>query len=364
MPTSFTSAHSGPMRIDTDRLRQQHPIADLVCRYGIQLRRSGSSLIGRCPFHLDRGRPNLTVYPGTDRFVCFRCGASGDAISFVQQLEQLTFREAAARLGAQPTPLRPSSRMRVRPAPKPPRPAPDAAELAVLSAALDLYRGRLMTEPKALAYLAGRGFSRELLDRFHVGYSAGDELVPYLVWRKLPVAYARRVGLLGANGSEHLAGRIVFAEIRQGQPVWFIGRQLEPEPTGPKYLGLPGRKPLLGWESANCDLRGACVVEGPLDGLALRQWGVPGLTLCGTRLHPDTLKLLNRWNHLYLILDNDTAGRDATEQLVMAFGDRAIPVKLPSGANDPADLAPLADGEAMFRAALREAIDRRQADSR
>ena len=117
-------------------------------------------------------------------------------------------------------------------------------------------------------------------------------------------------------------------------------------------------------DQANRDLRGVCVVEGPLDGLVLRQWGVPGLTLCGTRLHPDTLKLLNRWNCLYLILDNDKAGRDATEQLVMAFGDRAIPVKFPSGANDPADLAPLADGEALFRAALREAIDRRQAASR
>ena len=52
MPTSFSSAHSGPMRIDTDRLRKQHPIADLVGRYGIQLRRSGSSLIGRFHFTL------------------------------------------------------------------------------------------------------------------------------------------------------------------------------------------------------------------------------------------------------------------------------------------------------------------------
>lgn len=364
MPTSFSSAQSGPMRIDTDRLRQQHPIADLVCRYGIQLRRSGSALIGRCPFHLDRGRPNLTVYPRTDRFVCFRCGASGDAISFVQQLEQLTFREASARLGAQPTPVRPIRRTRMHPSPKPSRPSPDAAELTVLSAALDLYRGRLMSESSALAYLAGRGFGRDVLDRFHVGYAAGDELVPYLLWRNLPVASARRVGLLGANGSEHLAGRIVFPEIRQGQPVWFIGRQLEPAPTGPKYLALPGRKPLLGWESANRDLHGVCVVEGPLDGLALRQWGLPTLTLCGTRLHPETLNLLKRWNHLYLILDDDTAGRDATEQLIQAFGDRVIPVKLPAGVNDPADLAPLADGEARFRTALRDTIDRRQAVSR
>ena len=50
-------------RIDTDRLRLNHPIADLITRYGIELRRSGSTLVGRCPFHQDGGRPNLTVFP-------------------------------------------------------------------------------------------------------------------------------------------------------------------------------------------------------------------------------------------------------------------------------------------------------------
>jgi CHC2 zinc finger len=54
MSASFSSAKPRPTRIDTDRLRQQYPIADLVARYGIQLRRSGSSFTGRCPFHLDR----------------------------------------------------------------------------------------------------------------------------------------------------------------------------------------------------------------------------------------------------------------------------------------------------------------------
>jgi DNA primase len=91
-------------RIDTDRLRLNHPIADLIARYGIELRRSGSTLVGRCPFHQDGGRPNLTVFPRSGRFVCFRCQARGDAISFVQQLEHVTFREAAERLGADPNP--------------------------------------------------------------------------------------------------------------------------------------------------------------------------------------------------------------------------------------------------------------------
>jgi DNA primase len=87
-------------RFDTERLRQQHPIADVVARYGIELRRSGSAFIGRCPFHADAGRPNLVVYPRSARFVCFRCQARGDAIAFIQQIEQLSFRDAAQRLDA------------------------------------------------------------------------------------------------------------------------------------------------------------------------------------------------------------------------------------------------------------------------
>src|ERR1044071_7974683 len=88
-------------RIDTDLLRQRHPIVDVIAEYGIELRRSGAAFSGRCPFHLDRGRPNLTAYPRSGRYVCFRCGAHGDAIDFVRQLEQVSFREAVARLDGQ-----------------------------------------------------------------------------------------------------------------------------------------------------------------------------------------------------------------------------------------------------------------------
>jgi hypothetical protein len=62
MPTRSSVAHPCP-RIDTDLLRSDHPIAEVVARYGIELQRVGSTLVGRCPFHADAGRPNLTVFP-------------------------------------------------------------------------------------------------------------------------------------------------------------------------------------------------------------------------------------------------------------------------------------------------------------
>jgi DNA primase len=364
---SVPPGHSAPptrrdtFRIDTERLRQQHPIADVVGRYGVELRRSGSSFTGRCPFHADGGRPNFVVFPRSDRWWCFRCAAGGDAISFVQQLEHVSFREAAIRLGADPPPFvarrtrsgRPSRRVRT------PTAVLDADAQAVLDAAVELYANRLLIDDVAIAYMAGRGFPRELLERERVGYAAGDELVRYLAWRRLPLDAARRIGLLRADGREYLAGRIVFPEIRAGHANWLIGRVLDRPSSktttaGPRYLGLPGRKSLLGWEAANRDLRGVCLVEGPTDLLALKRWGAPGLALCGTYLPSPTLEQLGRWARLYLVLDNDRAGREATARLVRAFDDRVIPVKLPASVKDPADLAARHDGAQLFAKAIQQ----------
>src|SRR5581483_3136117 len=89
-------------RFDTAALRQARPIAQLVTSYGIELRPSGRSLVGRCPFHDDRGRPNLHVYPADGRWWCFRCNCGGDAIDFVMRRDRLSFPEACRRLGAAP----------------------------------------------------------------------------------------------------------------------------------------------------------------------------------------------------------------------------------------------------------------------
>jgi hypothetical protein len=56
-----------------------------------------------------------------------------------------------------------------------------------------------------------------------VGFAVGDQLVPYFAWRGVPLSAARRVGLLRTDGRERLAGRIVFPEMRDRQPVWLIG---------------------------------------------------------------------------------------------------------------------------------------------
>ncbi len=344
-------------RIDTEVLKSEHPIEEVVARYGIELRPSGRTLVGRCPFHNDGGRPNLYVYPATRSWYCYRCAAGGDVIGFVQRIEGIGFLEAISRItGERLLPSGIRSRPVTRAARHPARTAARGpAERACLAAAADIYHNRLLTDPVALAYVEGRGLDPAVLESCRIGYASGDELIPYLRWRGLPAGAALRVGLLGRDGREHMAGRVVVPEIRAGQPIWLVGRTVGSEEDAPKYLGLPGRKPLLGWEAVSAE-RAVWLVEGVFDWLTLRSWGVPALALVGTHVSSDALRSLARFERLYLALDNDEAGRAATEKLMQALGERALPMT-PPGVKDVAELAPDPEGRATFaRFAEREEL--------
>lgn len=75
-----------------DRLKRTHPLEDIVSRY-VTLRRSSSTLMGRCPFHEDK-TPSLAVYTSTQTFYCFGCSKRGDVITFIREVERLSFAAA------------------------------------------------------------------------------------------------------------------------------------------------------------------------------------------------------------------------------------------------------------------------------
>ena len=316
-------------RIDITALKRAHPIAEVVARYGVELRPSGRTLVGRCPFHLDRGRPNFHVYPASGSWYCFRCAMGGDAITLVERIAGVGFGQAVQLLDGPPLPRAMTRREKLPPIrSRPLVTALGRAERACLAAAVEVYHNCLLVEPRGLAYVEARGIDRATVETSRIGYAAGDELVAYLRWRRLPVQAAMRVGLLGRNGREFLAGRVVVPEIRAGQPIWLVGRTIDPDHQGPKYLGLPGPKPLLGWEFAGAH-SDVWIVEGVFDYLSLRSWGLPALALVGTHVRAETLAALGRFARVYLALDNDPAGREATSRLIDHLGERAVSVSLP-----------------------------------
>jgi DNA primase len=346
--------------IDTTALKEAHAIEDVVASYGIELKRQGRAVIGRCPFHADGGRPNLVVFPATRSWHCFRCGVGGDVVKFVMLAEDIGFVEAAKRLGGDRFgPIRRTMR----------QPARQVAsricgrgpeELAALHAAVTLYHHSLLVEPRALAYLAGRGLDRAVIEQCQVGYAVGDQLVAYLRWQRIPIGPALRAGLLTRGGSEFLAGRIVVPDLdRDGQPVWLIGRTLHEPPTEdvPVHLGLPVPKPLLGVDVAETRKSPTIiVVEGTFDYLTVRMWGYPTVATLGTHLRPDLVHALARFNRQFLVLDNDEAGMKSALALQQQLGPSAIRVVLPNGIKDPSELAGLPDGRERFAAALLESV--------
>ncbi len=343
-------------RVDTTALKQANPIEDVAARYGIELRPQGRALVGRCPLHADGGRPNFFIYRQSQSWRCYRCNVGGDVVTLVELVEQLSFREAADRLGAgqlaSPGPTRTVPK-------RPPvqRDAPEPEGAAVLRAAVTLYHQRLLGDHEALAYLEGRGIDRATIERCQVGYAVGDQLLPILRWRGLPLWAALGTGLVNRHGHEHLAGRIVVPELRQGRPVWLIGRRLASSAgdDAPKYLGLPGRKPLLGWDEARAQPT-VVLVEGVFDFLTLRMWGYPVLALLGTDLRQDLVADLRSFRRVYLVLDSDDAGFEAACRLQQQIGPTAVPVALPDGIKDVAELAPRPEAQALFAAALLEAV--------
>ena len=81
-----------------EELNRRTDIVDLVGSY-VQLKRKGRLYGGLCPFHSEK-TPSFYVYPDTQSFYCFGCGAGGDAISFTKKINSIDYGEAVKMLAA------------------------------------------------------------------------------------------------------------------------------------------------------------------------------------------------------------------------------------------------------------------------
>ncbi len=328
-----------------------------LVREHVALRRVGTRYIGLCPFHSE-STPSFSVNPGLGVYYCFGCHASGDAISFVRQMEHLEFQEAVellaqragvsiARESAEESERRRETR-KIR---------------EVLEAAIAFYRGHLEGSAEgndARAYLGSRGITPEIEERFQIGLSPLD---PGRLFSHLKVSSTLFVaaGLgyeAGGRARDMFAGRIVFPIFdASGNPVAFGGRVIpgrgypgENEP--PKYKNSPEtdyyhkRRTLYGLNWAKAEIvRGdrAVICEGYTDVIAFHASGIPiAVATCGTALTEDHLdRLKNFSKNIVLAFDGDKAGANATERIYEWERKFKLNVKVatfPEG-DDPSSLA-------------------------
>ena len=157
---------------DIDAVKERTDIVKLVSQH-LTLKKSGhDSMSGLCPFHQEK-TPSFSVSPSKQVFYCFGCGKGGDAITFLRELEHLSYVEAVERLAQQAgVTLRyegdsPAERRAA---------ARRGALIKANEQAAELYSQMLLDGKEAAdarAYLSARGVSAESMRAFGIGYAPG-----------------------------------------------------------------------------------------------------------------------------------------------------------------------------------------------
>ncbi len=326
--------------VDIPALKARHPLGDTVEASGVSLRGRGRVRQGVCPFH-EEGEGSFTVYSDSERWYCFGCGAGGDVLDFIQRTEGLSLPEAIRRLDGSPG-------VAPRPAPRRTRAAPPPIrDPALLTAAARFYAAQLRRSPAGLAYLASRGISPEAAVRLGLGFAPGDDLRNALDSAGFSEGRIRDSGLFTERGSERFAGMVVIPDVSGGLVRWLVGRAVHPDRT-PRFQALPGPKPMLGLGRLGPAPPLVVVTEGVFDWLALASWGIPAVSNLGTQGVEQVGLALRGCPNVFLAFDNDQAGLEATERLAGLLERRAVPVALPQGVGDVAELACLLNSRPLF----------------
>ena len=318
----------------------------------VRLRKAGGTYKGLCPFHQER-TPSFTVTPARGTFKCFGCGEGGDAITFVEKMEQVDFVGAieslAKRFGV------PIEYEEISPEAERERRRKDRLSQLLERATMFYERVLWDSEQGALAreYLASRGLGEEVCRTFRLGYAPGGAT---LSRRALQEGYERdellAAGLANRRGNDYFQRRLVFplADARGGVRGFQARKLHDDDPLQAKYVNSPEgdlfKKGdlLYGLDTARQPIAKddrAVVGEGNTDVLALRQAGfAPVVASMGTALTEKQLRELNRLTkRLFLCFDSDAAGQDATlrgMELAVGQGFDVQVVPLPKG-TDPAD---------------------------
>ena len=285
---------------------------------------------------------------------CFGCQASGDAITFVREVEHLDFVDAVERLASRAgITLRYDDQAVAKDRTKKQRLS------EAVAAAIAFYHGLLLESSDgglARRYLRSRGFDGDAVRQFQLGWSpdAWDQLSVHLQRQKFARDDIVEAGLAFVNKvnklQDQFRARLMFPIYdSRGEPAGFGGRALGAD--GPKYKNSP-ETPIyqksrllygLNWAKGEIVGRGEVVIcEGYTDVMAFALAGAPNaVATCGTALADDHFQILkNLARKVVLAYDSDAAGQGAAEKWYgweQRYEIQLQVADLPAG-RDPADV--------------------------
>ncbi len=321
----------------------------------VDLKKRGTSLIGNCPFHNEK-TPSFHVSVAKGIYKCFGCGAGGDSLKFVMELEKYSYPEAIRYL---------ANKYHIEIEEQERTPAQLAAQdkresLYVLSQwAGKFFKENMwntdMGQSIGLSYFKERGYREEVIKKFELGYSPDQwtALVEAAKAAGFQESFLKEIGLAiqRDDGSlyDRFRGRVMFPiQNLTGRIIGFGGRTLKTEKSVPKYVNSPeseiyhksdvlyglnfAKKAIL--DADNCYL-----VEGYADVLSVHQAGVENVvSSSGTSLTTGQIKLISRFTkNVTILYDGDQAGIKASLRGTDMLLEEGLNVKIllfPDG-NDP-----------------------------
>ncbi len=318
-------------------LKYKTDITDIVSSY-VSLKKRGSTLVGLCPFHNEK-TPSFTVYPETQSFYCFGCGAGGDAVTFIKKIENLDYIDAVKMLAQRAGLQMPADgfddsiskhRRRIYEANR---------------AAAKYFYSVLISEEgtKALEYYRNRKLTLSTIKKFGLGYAPDkwDGLLKHLRSQGFSLNEIYEAGLARKgqknNYYDYFRNRVMTPIIDvRGNIVGFGGRVLDD--SKPKYintndtLAYKKTNEVFGLNFAKDSGKSEIILcEGYMDVIAMHQAGFTNCVAgCGTALTNEQVHLISRYaNEVLLAYDNDEAGRKAVDKAISLFENTDINIRIP-----------------------------------
>lgn len=308
-----------------EELKMNCDIESVVSSY-VQLRKRGRISTGLCPFHSEK-TGSFTVYPESQSFYCFGCGAGGDVIGFIRRIENLEYVEAIKFLAQR-------AGMNV------PEDAAEDKTALLKTKILEMNREAArfyfseLTKPSgkaALDYLLGRGLLPKTIKHFGLGYAPNDwtRLTDLLAskgysYEDMAAAQLSRKSEKSGRYYDVFRNRVMFPIIDlRGNVIGFGGRKMEGD--GPKYYNSPDTpvfkktKNLFALNFAKKDKPERLILcEGYMDVIAMHQAGfTEAVASLGTSLTSDQCRLASSYvDEAVLAYDSDEAGQKATKRAI------------------------------------------------
>ena len=330
-----------------DEVKYRNKIEDVIASY-VNLKRAGSNYQGLCPFHSEK-TPSFTVFPNTETFHCFGCGAGGDVISFIMRAENLGYPGAveflAKRAGLEmPEEAGGAGSETVK-----------RSRMYEMNRTAAVFFNKMLYAPEsepAREYLKQRGLSSAAVKRFGLGFAPNsfDALRRHMHSLGYGDDELKEAFLCGKSERtggyfDYFRGRLIFPIIDNfSNVIAFGGRALGD--GKPKYLNTsdtPVFKKSRNLFALNF-AKNACaesliLCEGYMDVIAVNMAGFPNaVATLGTALTTEQARIMAKYTKkVILSYDSDEAGVSAAKRAIPILTDAGLEVKMlrMEGAKDP-----------------------------